>query len=111
MKWSLYIDDERMPKTAANWKIARNGNEAFSLIKKYGFPEHISFDHDLGCDSYGTLLPTAYDFAKALGEKILDGELVVPDNFTFNVHSANPLGAANIQSYMTNLLSHIEKKS
>ena len=108
MKWSLYIDDERSPKTRANWKVARSSKEAFSLIKELGCPEHISFDHDLGCDAYGVTLPTAYDFAKELGECLLKNELILPNNFTFNVHSANPLGAENIRSYMTNLLKHLK---
>lgn len=110
VKWKLFLDDIRNPKTADNWKIARNSDEAFYLIKEYGCPEHISFDHDLGCDIYGSLLPTAYDFTKQFADKILDGDIVLPENFTFYVHSANPVGAKNIENYMNNLLKHLRKQ-
>lgn len=107
MSWALFIDDERFPKTPNNWKIARTSKEAFELIEKFGAPNHISFDHDLGEDIDKKLLPTAYDFAKELGDKILDGKITLPKDFTFNVHSANPVGAENIKNYMNSLLKHI----
>lgn len=110
MKWMLFIDDIRNPKTVGNWKVARTGKEAFILIEQFGFPEHISFDHDLGCDAYGQLLPTAYDFVKELGEMILDGKLVIPENFSYNIHSSNPVGRQNIDNYLINLLKHLNNK-
>lgn len=52
---------------------------------------HISFDHDLG---EGDL--TGYQVANKIEEWIVNGEIT--KLFTFSVHSANPVGAANIRA-------------
>jgi hypothetical protein len=67
------------------------------------FPEHISFDHDLGDG-----VPTGFDFVKWLVESHLDGRYLFPDNFSYAVHSANPPGAANIKGTLDSFLSHIK---
>jgi len=63
------------------------------------FPSFISFDHDLG-DGL-----TGYDCAKWLVEYDLETGLM-PADFSFYVHSQNPVGASNIKnllnSYMRN---------
>lgn len=107
MKWSLFIDDERFPKTVRNWKIARSLEEAWLLINEHGMPEHISFDHDLGVSGL-SLLPTGYDFAKSIGEALMDGRVSLPIGFSYDVHSANPVGAQNIRFYMDNLLKALK---
>lgn len=61
-------------------------------------------DHDLGTDREGNLLPTGYDFAKWLIEMDMDGIITIPPDFAFTVHSANPVGAKNIQGYLMNYL-------
>lgn len=95
---SLYLDDERIPKTDRHWKIVRSYDEAVSYVIAYGLPTHVSFDHDLGLGKSG------YDFAKWIVEYDLDHPGTIPDGFSFNVHSANPVGAANISGLITSYL-------
>ena len=92
---NLYLDDERTPKTNRPWRIVRNFEEATFFVSLYGIPNYISFDHDLGEEK------TGYDFAKWLVELDLNGVHKFPSNFEFNVHSANPIGAKNINDYLT----------
>ena len=65
--------------------------------------EAVSFDHDMGMDEQGNLLPTGMDFAKWLVEYDQEHN-VLGDDFYFIVHSANGPGAANIQSLMESYL-------
>ncbi|WP_371131695.1 cyclic-phosphate processing receiver domain-containing protein [Sulfuricurvum sp.] len=58
----------------------------------------------MGVESKGTLLPSGYDFAKWLVEMDMDGKIHIPEDFYFTVHSANPVGAKNIQEYLRNYL-------
>jgi len=104
--WKLYIDDIREPKTEG-FTVARTMEEAVDLIHKNGMPSYISFDHDLGIDENGALLPTGYDFAKWIVKADMDGSIIIPENFTFQVHSDNPPGKANIESLMENYLALI----
>lgn len=67
----------------------------------------ISFDHDLGMDNERKVLPSGYDFAKWLVEMDMNGIISIPKDFTFTVHSANPVGAENIRTY---LCSYMEFK-
>lgn len=94
----LYIDDLRMPKTDQNWIIVRNFEEGVKLVEELGFPAYVSFDHDLG--EYGDE-KTGYDFAKWLVECDIIHDVMTED-FDFNVHSANPVGAENIEKYIKN---------
>lgn len=92
MNWSLFLDDLRdvsyVPHRS-NFKVARSTDEAITLVDKYGIPEFISFDHDLGETD------RAMDFLKILYSKFPDGP--VPE---FQIHSSNPVGRDNISSYM-----------
>lgn len=93
----LYIDDERFPQTNHNWNIVRNYDEAIEFMNERGCPDYVTFDHDLGDQK------TGYDIAKWMVEKDLDSHgKFIPENFTFNVHSANPAGRANIVSLLSN---------
>lgn len=99
MTYSLYIDDERIPATNRDWVIVRSVQAAKSYIAAYGFPTYISFDHDLGDN-----VPTGFDFTKWLVEQDMDHG-TMPIDFDFNVHSANPVGAANIRGYINHYLA------
>ena len=90
----LYLDDLRTPVTEG-WTVVRSFEEATSYIELHGIPSMISFDHDLGDGK------TGYDFAKWLVECDLSRRHVFPKHFKFNVHSANPVGKKNIESYLT----------
>ena len=105
MNWKLYLDDIRHP-SVSDYVIAKNVEEAKTLILQKGFPTHISFDHDLGLDENGVLLETGYDFAKWIVEVDQSGEVIIAMNFTFTVHSANPIGVQNISSLLANYLGH-----
>ena len=88
----VYPDDD--PDT---WVVCRGFHEAVDAVT-LGWPVHVSFDHDLGDG-----VPSGMDFAKFLVElDLLTGQM--PENFTFEVHSANPPGAANIRGLMQNYL-------
>jgi hypothetical protein len=103
MNWKLYLDDIRTPKDPT-YVISRTVNDAQNLVLTCGVPGYISFDHDLGTDREGNLLPTGYDFANWLVEMDMDGIIRIPPDFMFTVHSANPVGAKNIQEYLMNYL-------
>ncbi len=99
---NLYIDDLRDPKTNRNWIIVRNFEEAVEFMQKNGCPNYISFDHDLG--DIGT--KTGKDVANWIVERDqeFEGEFI-PEDFEFNVHSANPVGAKNIEGLLTQYLA------
>lgn len=101
----LYIDDLRSPATNKAWVIVRSYGEAIIFIKTYGMPNFISFDHDLGLSTDGTLAKSGYDVAKWIVEAALDDSIAIPENFHFNVHSANPVGKKNIESLLQNYLN------
>lgn len=100
----LYLDDIREPKSD-DFVIVRSFEDAIKFVEANGIPEFISFDHDLGCDEEGNILKSGYDFAKWLVDSDINKEFIFPDNFDFNVHSANPIGRNNIESILNNYLS------
>jgi len=110
--WNLFLDDLRSPSEAANplgitkWVIARSVSQAKELVTGRGAPTVVSFDHDLGHEEGND----GYAFAKWLVEKDLDAvekhrDFLQP-NFRFQVHSANQIGAANIEHLLTNWLQY-----
>lgn len=94
----LYIDDIRNPKGSFD-KITRSSAETIEYLTRFGCPEYISFDHDLGGDD------TAMIIVKFMVEMDLDmsGDFI-PNRFDWNVHSANPVGADNINGYLTSYM-------
>lgn len=106
----LYLDDIRTPKNK-DYIIVRNYEEAIEFIKQNGIPDFISFDHDLGCDERGNVLKSGHDFAKWLVEMDIEDKYKFPEDFSFNVHSANPIGRNNIEAILNNYLQFkIEKE-
>ena len=114
MKKYLFLDDERMPKDvnwiridkSADWQIVRSYDQAVAWVLENGFPDVISFDHDLGHAHYGHDYSdgkTGYDFAKWLVEHDRNTN-TMPDTFEFTVHSMNPIGAENIRRYIFNYI-------
>jgi hypothetical protein len=87
MNWKLFLDDLRDPPFSG-FVIARSTSEAKQLVVEKGPPSSMSLDHDLGGDD------TAMVFLKWLSENYFDS----PPGF--QVHSANPVGADNIVSFM-----------
>jgi len=105
----LYLDDIREPKNSG-YTIVRSFDEAVQFVQDFGIPTYISFDHDLGCDENGTVYKSGYDFAKWLVEIDLDDDIKFPNNFTFNVHSANPIGRHHIETILNNYLKFKDKR-
>ena len=115
-KLRLYLDDVRTP-IAEDWIIARNYDEFVAQIKLHtlGKFEVISLDHDLGetamveyynnvkenyiIDYSNIKEKTGYDAAKFLVAESMNSGIPLPQIY---VHSANPIGSANILGYVNN---------
>lgn len=91
---TLYIDDIRDPKGDFD-HIARSSKDAIAIMSVDGCPDFISFDHDLGGED------TAMKVVKWMVEIDMDNRgKFIPQGFDFFVHSANPVGAANLSGYL-----------
>lgn len=102
----LFLDDERVPEDVT-WVllppgqpiIVRTQEEFQRYLLANGIPHHISFDNDLG-DGFGE----GIECAKWMTERIMDGDLALPDDFDFTVHSKNPVAADRIMSLLDNFI-------
>jgi len=101
----MYLDDVRTPIEEFDF-LVRSYDEALVVIQKHGIPDFISFDHDLGVDEDGTLLKTGYDLAKWIVHNDLNAAYKLPSNFSFKVHSQNPVGKENIISLLQSYLKY-----
>lgn len=98
MKVALFLDDERYPAHERYaWVIVRNFEEAVRYFETNPCPEFISLDHDLGDKD----AKTGYDFVKWLCEQDMNNPGFIPKDFSFTVHSMNPVGAANMKAYLS----------
>jgi hypothetical protein len=100
----LFLDDVRNPPDDT-WHVVRSYVEFVAYIMSSGVPDVISFDHDLGRGEaqrrVGNWVPraeykelkTGYDCAKWLIESGYNVK-------SWQVHSMNPVGAANIRKYL-----------
>lgn len=98
-KIKLFIDDERFPITD-DWYIVRSSEEAIAWVSQHGMPNEISFDHDLGGED------TSRVFVLWLLDNLAFGNTYIPEDFTFSVHSQNPIGAEWIKGTMDNILRY-----
>ena len=96
----LFIDDIRQP-VDNTYDIVRSYDDAIAYMKVRGCPSFITFDHDLG----EAELKTGFDIAKWIVEQDLDDGGFIPADFSYDVHSANPVGAANIRGLLDNYLA------
>jgi hypothetical protein len=129
--YNLYLDDFRFPHHTFNtndseWVIVRSYKEFVKKIESDGLPSFISFDHDLAHEHYrpsmyaedghyskyykdGTFTEkTGYDCAQWLIEYCMDRNLDVPEFF---VHSANPVGSANIRDLLNGYHKHFNENT
>jgi len=94
MSYKLFLDDLRKAPDDS-WVVVRSVKDFIKVIEERGMPDVISFDHDLGTESYEVLASTGMDAAKWLVEKELIPKKVM-------VHSANNVGAENIRRLLEN---------
>jgi hypothetical protein len=92
----MFLDDLRDPPEG-EWVVVRSTMDAIALCHD-GIPEFISFDHDLGGDD------RSVDFIKWMIERDLDQPGFIPENFQYNIHSANPVGVQNIRALLDRYL-------
>ena len=93
----MFLDDERFPSDIGindmeEVLIVRNVQMAIRAVMTWGMPMHIYFDHDLGTNSTGD----STKFLDWIIEMDMDKKIRIPDNFSFTVHSGNPIGQENI---------------
>lgn len=109
MTYKLFLDDIRDVKmvyknlTDEDFVIVRNFHDFKTVILENGLPELISFDNDLGLDENGIIAEDGYAAAKWL---VYQSGLDLV-NLRFNVHSANPVAAQQIQSLLDNYIKHL----
>ena len=97
MTWNLFLDDEREPThDLYPAVVARDCDEAISLIAGFGLPKLISFDHDLGKDENGAVKPSAMTLMWFLIDSDLDGTLDLNMVERIIIHSRNETGAQNL---------------
>jgi len=96
-KINLWIDEHRLPPDEyIAW--CTNSTNAINFIDKFwGRIEVISFDHDLGEESYGT----GYDVLKFIEEKVY--RFSWEPRMEFRIHSANPVGRKNMQAAIVSI--------
>ena len=112
----LYLDDVRTPKDD-RWKVVRSYDEFVAHIKMNGLEKYetISLDHDLGDTAmneyYNNVHPnyaldynnitekTGLDCCKFLVAESMNTKIPLPQIY---VHSANPIGSANMMGYLNN---------
>lgn len=113
MTYTLFLDDIRFPEDVpynygkySNMIICRSFDDAVWTVEHRGPPQFISFDHDLEDVHYitGDGEKTGYSFAIWFAEYIMDSAVELGEDFSFYVHSMNPVGAENIRSFMNNFL-------
>lgn len=102
MTWKLWLDDQSYDPDAParhppeGFVSAVRSAQALALIREFGFPEFIDFDHDLSIGPDGET-DTAMKLLRAL-EREYDLASIAPPGY--RIHSANGEGAKNIESFM-----------
>lgn len=94
----LFIDDIRIPNNG-DFILLKSSAETIEWLTINGCPDYISFDHDLGGD----------DTTRIIINWIINRDLDsngkwLKDNFSFDVHSANPVGVEWINGTMSDYI-------
>ena len=128
LRTCLYLDDMRTPTQTIPgykpWEVVKNYDEFSKWIIKNGIPDLISFDHDLAEEhmndynsqfiQQGYQIPEYHIYKEKTG---LDcAKFLVEYSQRMNtpikaccVHSHNPVGARNIQSYINGYHRHTDQ--
>lgn len=88
----LYLDDLRNPPET--WTLVRDPALVIDIIKNNDVT-HLSLDHDLACDMDGAQVAMQLTLLALSDSKYL--------NIKVFIHSANPVGKANIESIFQSL--------
>ncbi|WP_076666905.1 cyclic-phosphate processing receiver domain-containing protein [Pontibacter indicus] len=96
MVYSKAMEDE--------FVVVRSYYEFVDYININGLPDFISFDNDLGLEENGELAPDGYAAAKWL---VYHSGLDLIE-LKFNVHSANPVAAQQINGLLTNYINYLK---
>ena len=93
--YRMFLDDVRdpadiYPEHPDEWVVVRTSNEAIKYVLEHGMPDMFSLDHDLGGED------KAEYFLKWLAYEYWTNEPVP----AFRIHSANPVGAKNLDAFM-----------
>lgn len=137
MSYKLFLDDVRDPNECVkymhkrignqntiyledDWVIAKDYNEFVKTIKENGWPDVVSFDHDLADEHYdigkmddeteynalynGFEEKTGYDAVIWLCGYHEEDLEPFPQCF---IHTQNPVGYQNIKSYIENYLKQL----
>ena len=88
----IWLDDVRPPPDNS-WTWIKDGATANQIVQRFDVDE-ISFDHDLG-----DVFWNGYLIAKTIEHLAFNG---MNKRIKWNVHSANPVGRANITAAMNN---------
>lgn len=95
----LFLDDLRSPPDSS-WDMVRDYKSFTDYVSTNGVPDIISFDHDLGLKKYGTE-KTGLDCIKWMIQQNLEIK-------GYALHSANPIGKANMDSLIRSWKIHCE---
>jgi hypothetical protein len=126
LKTALYLDDQRTPTTTIPgynpWSVVRNYEEFTRFITDNAIPDLISFDHDLAeehIDDYfkqklsiGWQQPDYESYKEKTGLDCARWLVEFSQNSgkrinAVSVHSHNPVGASNIQSFINGFKRHM----
>lgn len=111
----LFLDDERTldqvtwiqyPSGITNLTTVRDYFDFRVAVKQLPSLKNIlfSFDHDLQCFEDDKEY-TGLDCAKFLIEYIMDNPHLDPNDLNYIVHSKNPCGKLNIESYINTFIN------
>lgn len=111
----LFLDDERTleqvtwiqyPSGITNLTTVRDYFDFRVAVKQLHSLKNIlfSFDHDLQCFEDDKEY-TGLDCAKFLIEYIMDNPHLDPNDLNYIVHSKNPCGKLNIESYINTFIN------
>lgn len=111
----LWLDDLREPPSK-KWTWCKTAEDMFERILTYDRVNAsmvVSLDHDLGeitqPDGTRALMCSGYDLVGWIEKRIAECDDFTPD-IVFNVHSANPVGAGNMNRCIQSIYNLVEMK-
>lgn len=125
IKYNLFLDDIRSPEqcvgytkktiyTDLDWRVIRSYEQFVEMITVNGLPEVVSFDHDLADVHYNPATwkedfvyqeKTGYDCVKWMVDYCINNNQKFP---VWHLHTMNPHGRVNMETYILNYLKHFE---